>query len=478
VPETADFLRPQNPDSLFQDRAKVALDENHQQIYLRVPAVESKKLPALWRVKAVVMDAASTADRLALNSEAFTNPLILSLESEGHTDTQRVLGPEPWGLFDMERGGGLVNPNRDVLPIASYVLLSSKPIQFSRKGFEETENPINEQFELVDGTICSITRLLPTGKNAELLIEDSSQTRKTIQFKTKARIEARFYAGESRRAGFFNRKDGITRVEQWPVLCVSIPNGYFRNDLAQLNSGFKVYIDNDLAGGKWESKPVRRADDRNYYLWKWSSGNPVMRQTGERASSLQDIGKIVSFPDLRGKRTLAIKSMNFTEQYEIEMLSQVPAIAESWKNLPGSYLPMFLLCQSDVGLKWEDLLLVKDVIAPDSQISYHVLRKYYEHGILVQRNRKWSIEQSRYALNPFDDVCQLDYCGDPSILWGLYRRMHDAGQGRHSLPVIEIVNKRGKIPYLHMDWPMHFQLDIEKYLKNHRAIEGDTLWMH
>jgi hypothetical protein len=127
-------------------------------------------------------------------------------------------------------------------------------------------------------------------------------------------------------------------------------------------------------------------------------------------------------------------------------------------------------------MKWEELMLAKDVIGPDQRISYYLLRKYEDHGLLEQRNRRWIIAESRAVLNPIDiNKVILNYCGNPCILWGLYRKLfHLLKEG--SLPVIDVVNKRGELPYLQMIWERNVQTEILSYLKKNDVYLGNSLW--
>lgn len=478
VPETAEFLRPKNPDSLFQDRARLTWDDQRRRISLYLPAVKREKLPANWRIGTQTQKAAADPDEIILNSAAFHNPLFLTLESGQPNEIQRLRGLDPWGLFDLESGGRqVVNPDRDELPLKSYLLVSRTELEILREGFDEDENPVNEQFELADGTTCFVTRLWPTGKLAELRIGDHSRTARTIQFRTRAKIEARFFAGQGEYAAYFSRIQDFVKIERWPILCVSIPHGYFRDNKAELAKKFEVFIDDKLAGGQWE-QPTQDSD-REYYLWKWSSNRPVIEQvkTGT-ARDFQELGKFFHSPHLNGNRILSVKSPEFTVQYKIYKDDPKHGMGKCWRDLPGTFLPMFLLCQSTEGMKWEDLVLAKDVIAPDLRLSHGLLHKYAHHGFVVQRGHRWFINESRAEIKPASrDQCQMKYCGDPSVLWGLYRRMYHQMHGTE-LPFIEVVNNRGEIPYLKATWPLHMRSEIEQYFKHHQVVIGAILWAH
>ena len=116
VPETADFLRPTDPESLLQDRARLVWDEDSACISLHLPAVPHDKLPATWKIGTHTQEAASTPDTLILNAAAFDSSLVLELQSGQESESQWLQGIVPWGLFDSERNR-FVNPKRQHFPI-------------------------------------------------------------------------------------------------------------------------------------------------------------------------------------------------------------------------------------------------------------------------------------------------------------------------------------------------------------------------
>ena len=480
VPETAEFLRENNPDSLFQDRARLVWDDQRRKISLYLPAVKQEKLPANWCIGTHVQKANTAPDEVLLNAEAFHSSLLLSLQFRKNSEAQRLRGLEPWGLFDLESSGRqVVNPNRDELPLKNYLLVSKKQIDvISREGFDEDGNPPNEQFELSDGVTCFVTRLWPTGKYAELCLREQDGRKRTIRFRTKAKIEARFFAGKGEHAAYFSRLHDRVKLEQWPVLCVSIPRGYFRSNNDELDEKFKVFIDDNLADGQWECSTLMD-DDREFYFWEWSSIRPVMEIVKSGiGKSLKDLDKFCRFPSLKGDRLLSIKSPEFTIPYKISKEEPKEGMGICWKNLPGAFLPWFLLCQSREGMKWDDLMLAKDIIAPNLRISHSLLRKYEDQGLLLQRGHKWEIRQSRVALKRLSDGrCQMEYCGDPSILWGLYRRMFYESPN-NELPIIEIIDRKDGIPYLEINWHQYLLSVLEKYLRNQNVIIVRQLWTH
>ena len=478
VPETAEFLRPKNPESLFQDRAKLIFNEDRYDISLFLPPVKKEKLPAKWSVGTLHQDAASTPDEIVLNKSAFQEYIILKLESGDQSEIQRLRGLKPWALFDLENRGRLVNFNRNVLPLRNYAIISKEKIEnFTRKGFEEEENLLNEQFELSDGTKCFLTRLWPVGKFAEINLKHLDKESK-IRFRRAARIEAKFFVGKRERAAWFTRLQNRLKMEGLPVLCVSIPKGYFLDDKAVLNNTFKVSMDNRKADGQWKRYTKKVDDDIDYYFWEWSE-KPFMEQTKSgRFGDFQELSKCFRSPDLKGERNLSIEAreVRFREEYNIYLDHSKFGMEKCWKNLPGRFLLWFLLCQSTEGMKWDELILANDIIAPELRLSYSLLRKYADRELLLQRGRKWEIAESRAALKRSEfDKCEMKYCGDPSILWGLYRKMY---YETPQLPVIEVIDKRGDVPYLQMIWDMRLQKILENYLRKEHVKIGNKLWNH
>lgn len=505
VPETAEFLREDDPDSLLQDRARLVFNENRSRISLYLPGVARGKLPATWSIGPLSPKAASTSDELILNSAAFDSPLVLKLESKDQGETQALRGLKPWGLFDLERGGRLVNSDRERLPLGRYVLISSDRLDgLSRKGFEEEENPANEMVELEDGTICYLTRLCPTGKSAKLSITQNRIVRK-IDFRSSLKMEAQFFIGEGIQAANFHYSEGRIKLENLPLLCVAIPFDYFKNTKLTLRTKFQIYIDDQPSCGEWKKR--HEDDDREFYFWQWAK-IPVPNESSPRTlSSLKQLNPDdFKPPDLKGKRIIFIKApeLGFNFEYPIEILKPKPGMEECWKNLPGDFLPWFLLCQPSAqgrcqsqsqgqstiqGLKWDDLVLAKNAIAPNlPMFSPYLLNKYADYGLIKQQGRYWMINESRAVVETSDKGdCQMLFCGNPFVLWGLFRRMRDLTPDLQ-WPIIEVVDKkkdkrkdqkvdkRAEPPFLLMKWEQNQKDKLIKYLKSHDVRLVTNLW--
>ncbi len=478
VPETADFFRPQNPESLFRNKAKLIWNEGRAQISIYLPAIDLDKLPAKWSIGAVTQDAASTPDEVVLNAGAFVETISLKFTACQHKETQRIKGINGWGLFDVGRGGGLVNTKRRELPISNYMLVSSQKIEIvSRDGFEDKESIVNERFEFSDGTNCFVTYLWPVANFADFKLKFKDQHHH-IRFRARLKIEARFFPGRYNAAANFTRLSDRVKIERLPILCVFIPKGYFKDNQKTLNSEFKVFWNKDRAPGSWDLCDNRADTERDLFSWLWD-GPPkgtVVIKPG--AKTFKDIS--FKGDDLKGDHILSILSLNnFQCTYSIRLEHPWRGMEHCWKNLPGPYLLWLLLCQSSQGMKWEDLILAKDIISPEQRIFYNMLRKYAELGFVVQKGRLWKINQSRAVVRVNNGKCEMSYCGDPSILWGLYRYIcYQRLVPIEQLPVIEVIDKRGELPYLHILWESVMQKELIIFLKRKGVYLTSQLWNH
>src|SRR5581483_5288285 len=175
--------------------------------------------------------------------------------------------------------------------------------------------------------------------------------------------------------------------------------------------------------------------------------------------------------------------------HRVELVPQL-ALEECWKNLPGAFLSWFILCQSPNGMKWDKLLLTRDMLVPGQRIRESLLRKYEQYGLLMQQGQLWKISESRAVLKSSTREFQVLFCGDPSVLWGLYRYVLTATPGllkqrvlwlenKHPvrpLPHIEVVNERGQPPFLFMRWSSDLAVKVLKYLTDHDVRIVADLW--
>jgi hypothetical protein len=519
VPETAEFLRPSDPDSLFADRVRLFWDEQGCHISLNLPPVASDKLPASWRVGDVTQEAASTADALHLDADSFVSALTVELSSAAGQEAKRLRGLEPFGLFDDETNR-FANPEREQLPVSRYTIISRFPLEdISRTGFSEEESA-NEAYELRDGTTCFLTRLYPTSNAPEATFTVRDKAIR-LRFRPVFKIETRMVVGEGRFSAHFLREIGRLTVERLPQLFVAIPKGQFKNAGTVLQRKFDVVVDDAqayVAYGRWE----RHHEDahREFYSWCWSN-KPVGKKLAPR--TLHGFTELdrrdFEVPALDGPRTISVaaKELQLRFTHEIEIVKPFSGMESRWRNLPGSFLPWFLVCQMPDGIALDEMLLIQAMIAPASAFTAHslfrALCRYANFGFLSRRGQKWRIEESRVAIRRQQNKCDTLYCGDPSILWGLYRHIlssnrnlqrrlstsriqdrqlpSDGGPDRQprvhrvirageqegqALPIIEVVQGRRHPPCLRMVWGSRIEGSVRSYLE-HRGVRVEIdLW--
>ncbi|MEW6126345.1 MAG: hypothetical protein AB1757_04715 [Acidobacteriota bacterium] len=500
VPETAEFLRPSNPESLFKNRASLVWQEDPCRIRLDLPGVERAKLPADWKIANLKQVASANSNSLNLNAAAFTKKLFLTLNNQTLSERQMLRGLAPYGLFDIVKNK-FVNPERQELPISSYILIAEQPLtEFKREGFDEEENPLNEKYELEDGTFCYVTKLFPIGKIPQICFTSRDGLHQ-IRFRNSARIDARFYFGEGAQMANFSHESEVTRIAHLPIVCVVIPQGFSDNNLSLLEREFKVSIDESNEYelyGLWKKR--YEDNEREIYFWIWDEEAVRLKRKPLRSSDginpFAELGAYLAPPDLTGNRKsiyLTSSKLGLKFQKEIEVVKPIPKLEKFWKNLPGKMLPFFLLCQSVEGLKWEDMILAKEILAPNSQrFSVALLRKYESYGLLIQRGQKWQIAESLAVIDTANE-CHLSFCGDPSLLWGLYREISKENPGllerqtifrfengkhipQYGLPVIEVVAEPRCLPYFYMAWQKDLKKLIRTYLQKKGVRIVDDLW--
>ncbi len=462
VPETAEFLKPEDPESLFKDRPRLVWNDQTSGVVIHLPGLERDKLPATWQIGNREYAATATPNEVRLDSQAFSEGISMKLQAGDEVQALRLAGARPWGLFDMERGGYFVNPTREQLPLRSYLLVAPQKVEIKRDGFEESDCPANDPYELADRSQCFVTRLWPKDRFASLTVLHNGRPT-TLRFRTRKRIEARLFVGTSWHAARFRREGDVLNIERLPIVCVLVPLGYFPTNEKTVEADFNVVIDGRRAGGSWESRG-EALEDYELFYWKWSKTPFLDKVKSGKATSLQQLKDFYRPPDLHGRRTLLIDAPRLGIRFSYDLCFEHSRIEieHCWSNLPGKYLLWFLLAQSRNGLKWDELALAGFVIARDTKASYFLLKKYADARLIVQRGRFWTIAESRASLTPQDGSLTMKYCGDPSILWGLYRKMYHFMKDK--LPVMSVMDQRGELPHIEIKWPQEAKGELSRFL--------------
>lgn len=442
-----------------------------------LPGVSEAKLPATWSLLGRNQKAAVTPDEIAVQSGAFAKQIILTLEFGNTTERRIMRGLGEWSLFDLESDGRLVNHNRDELPMRSYALVSRAPVSFdSIEGFSKDVGWLNEETELSEGERCYVTRLWPNGEFARFEMNVAGKT-STLRFRTRARVEARFFPGPGFRSGFSVRtSEGYMRADSLPELCVAIPRDYFRDARSELRAHFRVSEGAHNAGGEWVSAEAQVSADRQLFVWRWARVPFIEKRATGSLTKLSELGRAFKPVEMLGTHTFRLDCQDVTAQLTVDLINPVPEIERCWNDLPGKLLPWFLLSQAQQGLTWEEMLLAKSVIAPEQPLSPHLLRKYEAARLLEQRGRRWVIRESRAVIGlAVKNQVELAYCGDPSMIWRMYRRLYRENTTR-ALPKIEVADVSGGLPYFSMRWPPVMRHPIREFLAAHDVKIAPGLW--
>lgn len=452
VPETAEFLRPENPQSLLMGRPRIRWNEERAQIGIYLPPVAS--LPATWQVGDISQPAVSAGDIVPLNCAAFAPNVTLEIRHQQGLSKRYVLrGAKPWGMFDAAEGW-MANSNRHALPVRAYDILSLEPIsQLERSGFNDEEYEANELFELEDRTRCYRTHLDPTLRSASVsFVQDGTQYK--FAFCDATKLEARVYPGTGYQAAFFRWVEQRMKLVGLPLVCIGIPHDYFQDMPRFVCEKLEVLVGGAPVGGTW----IRYYEDQLRSFWQWRANQ--------------------SAGSHKGKQTLVVKAsgIGVIEERTLELESSKQGLDDAWKDLPGSFLPWFVLCQKPSGMTRAEIEHACSVVAAGHEVNYWQLREYARYRYFRQWGRNWSIIESRAVLtNSPTGECEVSFCGNPSILWGMFRNMKDKHRAV-SLPKIKVVKERGFPSFVRMDWERGFERDVIKYLRTHHVRIVQSLW--
>ena len=479
VPETAEFLSPENPDALRPDRASLGWDEGRNEIYLRLPAVDGGKLPATWRVSELEKQAGASPGQMAVNGAAFCGQLLLRLgpaggdpKKPGRVQEQEIEGLAPFGL--LADSGFFLPRSRLRVPLGGYTLISKERLQIqSRQGFDQSpECGENEQVELADGSRCFRTRLYPEHGRAELILDLGPGGNRTIEFVLREKLEVQMLAGSGHQAACFERDGGTLVLDHWPLLCLRVPAGYFDDAERSVREGFRVYVGESLASGRW-GRPTADEHGRNVFVWQWAEeGGNKPREFSSFAALWEEYFPVQR---LSGSQAVSIHAPNFRRELGFRLEKSIPHLAEAWEDLPGAFLPMVLLCQRIGGMAEAELGFAASVVCARQRFNRRSLAAFERAGIIGKSGRTWRIIDSRAVLRRSASGAYLRYCGDPALLWGAYRQVLRCRRAVPPPRVNVVWGREVPAPYLSADWPDSTYDDLLKALEAGNVKIGDSL---
>jgi hypothetical protein len=464
VPETADFLRPDDPESLFADRARLAWNEERQVISLHLPPVPTESLPAFWRCAEKQCSAASTACEMEINGAAFARILRLEV-SNAVSDVQRVAGIDKWALYD-EAKARFVNRERDLLPVSQYTLISRQPLNPQLEGWSrDPDDPaIDLEHQLRDGTHIFLTRLFPDSRRPRLKIGDGEW----LKFAQRRGVELRIFCGnrQSNAARFSLLLDGTLRTEGWPRPFLEVPLSLVSDDT--IAEEFVVFLDGQQARGKWVTfsyEPEHAtADNAELALcfWRWDENPiaaPAPRVTPHSFAALDQHVSERRVTDWKGKHILHVESRRLgrlpfgsARECRFELVSATPDAI--WPASWDDYIAWVFLAQVQDHATWTEVCFAREAVAMwainiNLNAVYHQLRKIERHGFLISRGHFYRDFRSRIALsNALSGAFRGEYCGLTSSLYELVRKVSPSR-------IAVAPREAGRPAKLYIDWPQH-----------------------
>ncbi len=486
VPETADFLRPEYPESLFADRGRLAWTEERRMISLYLPPVQNALLPATWRLGATERPATTTACEMVLNGQAFSPMLRLELSSPEGITPQRIDGIDVWALYD-ETHARFVNRKREFLPVSQYVLISRQPLNPQLEGWSrDPDDPaIDVESQLADGTAVFLTKLLPKVSRPRLKIGNEGW----LKFAQRRGVELRVFCGDTQQkaARFSVLPDDTVRTETWPQPFLEVPLSLVPDE--NIPSEFTVYLDGQPARGKWTlcGFDPRQADEntaeRAYYFWKWDESpiplSPTQPVVQRSLSNLDTRALQPVEPNVLGRHALHVESrklgrlaFGLLRECRFELVATTPD--SLWPASWGDYIAWVFLAQAQDAATWEEVRIAREAVAGYAEINlnavYHQIRKLEHQGYLVVRGHRYQNFLSRIVLaDAPNGAFRGEYCGLTSTLYEVARRIRP-------LRITVALSKPGYPAKLFIDWSQRDRQEVRNVCQALRIEIGPKLW--
>ncbi len=503
VPETALFLRPDNPESLFRDRPRLRFTEKDGivSINLEAPRVAKESdLPATWRVGERCAKASTNPVSLALDSEAFVPALTLHMR-RGIADTPfpPLRGMAPWALWS-DTLGTFVSPEARGLPVGFYTIISRHKLAFaSRDGWlddDDEECRWNQEYELCDGSNCFLTRLHPEGRRAALEVEGWHQ----ITFAPRERLELRLFPSPANRFQLDVSRDGVVRLPGWPWFLVKMPKGMLASSGEEtallLNREFRLYTADRRINGKWlecdeacgleddQLLHFKVADDARYPPLRQQPPRPAVNLDGFNqlnAAMVAVAPQDDSLPfsvQLRSERHGVIPFGNTAEVRLGVTKTLKQSHLDKLQVRFRDYLPWFLLTATQDHASWEELLIayemmnVSNVQARLNQWAFIVIERT---GMMKRRGQCWTDFENRIHFGCHDHgTFVVGYSGLTNPIYSLLAQVEPTAP-------IKAVWERGHPPHLEMRFTL--QGDTDRRLRRlceeqQIRIMHESLWTH
>lgn len=459
VPETADFLRPDNPETLLADRGRLAWNEDRAVIALHLPPVRAELLPATWRLDGIEQPAASTASEFVLNDRAFSGILRLELTSSAPSSSQRIGGINGWALYDEARAR-LLNRERELLPVSQYTVISRQPLKPELEGWShDPDDPaIDIPHNLSDGTPIFLTRLFPASRRPRLRVHGGGW----LTFAQRRNVELRVFCGSNQQnaARFSMSSDGTIFTETWPRPFLEVPLSLVPDD--NIPEEFTVYLDGQPALGRWKSYDFdppnhdENTAERAFCFWQWDA---VPSTLGRHILHVES-------------RRLGRLPFGVARECRFELVGRTPDAM--WPAAWGDYIAWVFLAHTRETATWEEVRFAREAVTMWASVKlnavYYQIRKLERHGYLAVRGHRYLNFRSRIAFGTGPDgAFRGEYCGLTSMLYDVVRKV----QPRR---IAIAPPEQGRPSKLLVDWAHRDRDEVRSVCHTSRLESVQKLW--
>lgn len=474
VPETANFLRPTDTETLFRDRPRLRLrwQPGSVAIQIETPRLKSESLlPADWFVLGQRVKASTNPVPIPLHSGAFRQDLALKLVRAGEElKSFRLGGLAPWGLWS-ESSGAFISLQARELPMDDYVLVSKSPLDFANRdgwlGDNADETRWNQEAQMPDGSTCFVSRLVPDARRASLEVLGWHR----ITFAPRARLELRVFPRETERFFLtFNPPNSIA-LPAWPRFVLKAPKGLLANTADEtqtlLEKEFHFVTRGTRIPGHWlhDEDASRHLEGEDVFFYRvqedWLPPSHKARPT-RLLRDFHDLGRIEPPAPQPHELTIQLRATRhgvipFGDSPEIHFTKEPPLSASHAEKLYvpfRDYWPWYVLTVAQDHATWEEIRLAFDMMSDgDTKFNPYPFQQIERHGLVIRRGRRWTNFSNRILFGRHDGgTCTCRYAGLTNAIFSVVRQIE---------PLRKIVARweRGHPPHLEICFSLRGNTD-------------------
>ena len=450
VPETANFLRPVETETLFRDRPRLRLrwQPGVVAFHLETPRLKDEGLlPSDWFVLAQRTKASTNPVSIPLHCGAFTPDLALKLVRAGkELAAYRLRGLSPWGLWS-ESSGAFISLQAHELPMDDYVLVSKSPLSFTNRdgwlGDDDDETRWNQEVQMPDGSTCFVSRLVPDARRANLEVVGWHR----ITFAPRARLELRVFPRVTERFFLTFTPPKSVALPTWPRFVVKAPKGLLAHSADEtetlLKNEFRFFAGDKVVPGDWrhDEDASRHLDGEDVFFYRvqedWLPPTHAARPT-RVLRDFHDLGRIEPPTPQAHELTIQLRATRhgvipFGDSPEIYFTKEPPLNATHAGKLYvpfRDYWPWYLLTATQDHPTWEEIRLAFDMMnVGDTQLRFYPFLQIEQHGMAVRRGRRWTDFSNRILFGRHDGGnCTVQYAGLTSAIYSVVREIEPAKQ--------------------------------------------------